>query len=42
MIIRLEAPEARIHDFGFTADSALVQIFENPACRPSWEHYQFE
>ncbi|MGH7449813.1 MAG: hypothetical protein ACRENG_00555 [bacterium] len=42
MIIRLDAPEARIHDFGFTADSSLVQIFENPACRPTWEHYRFD
>ncbi|MGH7598416.1 MAG: hypothetical protein ACREOI_18830 [bacterium] len=42
MIIRLEAPNARIHDFGFTIDSSLVQIFENPACRPSWEHYRFD
>ncbi len=41
MIIRLEAPEARIFDFGFTRDSALVQISENPACRPTWEHYRF-
>jgi hypothetical protein len=41
MIIRLEAPDARIFDFGFTADSSRVQIFENPACRPTWEHYRF-
>lgn len=42
MIIRLEAPEARIRDFGFTADSSLVQIFENPACRPTWEYYKLK
>jgi hypothetical protein len=42
MIIRLETSEARIHDFGFTADSSLVQIFENPACRPTWAHYRFD
>jgi len=42
MIIRLEAPEARIHDFGFTTDSSCVQIFENPACRPTWEHYKIK
>jgi hypothetical protein len=42
MIIRLEAPDARINDFGFTADSSLVQILENPACRPTWEHYRFD
>jgi hypothetical protein len=42
MIIRLEAPETRIFDFGFTSDSSRVQIFENPACRPTWEHYRFD
>jgi hypothetical protein len=42
MIIRLEAAEARIFDFGFTSDSSHVQIFENPACRPTWEHYRFD
>ncbi len=40
MIIRLEAPDARIVDFGFTTDSSRVQISENPACRPTWEHYR--
>jgi hypothetical protein len=42
MLIRLEAPDARIFDFGFTNDSSRVQIFENPACRPTWEHYRFD
>jgi hypothetical protein len=42
MIIRLEAPNARIFDFGFTSDSSRVQIFENPACRPTWEHYKLK
>jgi hypothetical protein len=40
MIIRLAATDLRIYDFGFTSDSSRVQIFENPACRPTWEHYR--
>lgn len=42
MILRLDAPDARIYDFGFTADSSRIQTYENPACRPTWEHYRFD
>jgi hypothetical protein len=42
-IIRLEAPDKRIYDFGFTSDSSKVQIYHyDPPCRPIWEYYQLE
>jgi hypothetical protein len=42
MIIRLEAPDQRLYDFGVTADSSRIQIFGDPACLPTWEHYRFD
>ena len=39
LIVRLEAPDERIFDFGLVSDSS--QIFLS-VCIPTWKHYRFD